>query len=83
MDDNKIYITTADNQEKEMTILFTFDSEEYGKSYVLFYDEESNDDEVFCMSYDEHGNLNQVSDDAEWEMIEEMLEVFNNEQAND
>ncbi len=76
MDSNKLFITTDAGEEKEMTILFTFDSEQYGKSYVLFFDPEEDETEVFCMAYDENGNLFAVEDDAEWDMIEEMLEGF-------
>lgn len=80
MNDDKIFVTTDDGQEKEMTILFTFDAEEYGKQYVLFYDDNSSNDEVFAMSYDDQGNLLPIEDDQEWEMVNEMLEVYNNEQ---
>lgn len=77
MDSNTLYITTDQGEEKEMNILFTFDSEQYGKSYVLFY-QEGQEEEIFCMSYDEDGNLNAVEDEEEWEMIEEVLEVYQN-----
>ena len=35
MDTNTLFVTTEDGQEKQMEILFTFDSDEYGKSYVF------------------------------------------------
>ncbi|MBR0385473.1 MAG: DUF1292 domain-containing protein [Erysipelotrichaceae bacterium] len=82
MDSDTLYITTDQGEEKEMKILFTFDSEQYGKSYVLFYNADD-DAEIFCMSYDEDGNLTAVEDEAEWEMIEEVLEVYQDGQENE
>ena len=76
MDTNKLFVTTDDGQEKEMEILFTFDSDEYGKSYVLFLDPLDREGTVYAMSYDDRGNLNQVETDEEWEMIEEVFEGY-------
>lgn len=83
MDSNIIYITTDDGQEKAMNILFTFDSEEYGKSYVLFYDPEDKDMEVFAMSFDENNNLFAVEDEQEWEMIGEVLRSFDYDEEDE
>lgn len=76
MDTNKLFVTTDDGQEKEMEILFTFDSDEYGKSYVLFFDPQDREGTVFVMSYDDDGNLNQVETEEEWAMIEEVFEGY-------
>ena len=77
MDSKTFFITTDDGQEKQMKILFTFDSDEFGKSYVFFYDPED-EDEIYAMSYDEEGNLNQVEEksEEEWEMLREVFEAF-------
>lgn len=80
MDSKTLYITTDTGEEKEMEILFTFDSEEYGKSYVLFIDPKDEEGTVWAMSYDEEGNLLNVEDDSEWEMIEEVLGAFQDEE---
>ena len=76
MDTNTLFVTTDDGQEKKMEILFTFDSDEYGKSYVLFLDPEDAEGTVYAMSYDEKGNLFQVESSAEWDMIEEVFEGY-------
>ncbi|MBE6115631.1 MAG: DUF1292 domain-containing protein [Erysipelotrichaceae bacterium] len=76
MDTNTLFVTTEDGQEKQMEILFTFDSDEYGKSYVLFYDPADEEGTVYTMSYDDKGNLYQVESEAEWEMINEVFEVY-------
>ncbi len=80
MDSDKLFVTTDDGQEKEMKIYFTFDSEQFGKQYVLFYDPQDQDGTVFAMSYDDDGNLEAVENEEEWAMIEEMFEVFNEEE---
>ena len=76
--DSRLVVIDEDGNEKEMTILFTFDSEDYDKSYVLFYDE-ANDEEIIAASYDDEGNLFQVEDQQEWQMVNEMLEMFSDE----
>lgn len=68
--------TDEDGNEKEYTILFTFPCEETGKSYVLYYDEEDEDGEVFASAYDDSGNLYPVETPQEQEIIEEMFESF-------
>jgi len=80
IDDNKkIVLIDENDQEKEMVILFTFESEDYNKKYVLFY-EEGQEEEVFCASYDDEDNLNSIEDEEEWKMINEVLERFSNEE---
>ena len=69
-------VTDEDGNEKEYTILFTFPCEETGKSYVLYYDEEDEDGEVFASAYDDSGNLYPVETPQEQEIIEEMFESF-------
>ncbi len=82
MDTDTLFVTTDDGQEVEMKIHFTFDSEEYGKSYVLFYDPQDEEGTVYAMSYDEEGNLFQVESEQEWEMIQEVFEGFQDGQEN-
>lgn len=77
--DNKLFVTTEDGQELEMEILFTFDSEEFGKSYVYFFNPEDEEGEVGVMSYDEEGNLENITDEKEWDMIEEVFDTFMDE----
>ena len=81
MDDSErsLIVIDEDGNEKEMIIHFTFESKEYNKNYVLFYDEE-NDEEIFVASYDDEGNLNIVEDEDEWSMVNEMVENYNNEE---
>jgi len=83
-EDNSIIVIDDFGNEKEMQIYFTFDSEDYGKSYVLFYDP-ANEAEIFAAAYDAEGNLFPIEeeDQEEWNMVNEVLEAFNNEEEND
>ena len=88
--ENNITVVDENGNEQLCEVLFTFDSEEFGKSYVLYYPigAEDNDDEeieihasAFMPSEDnEDGELMPIETDAEWDMIEEMLETFLAEQ---
>ncbi len=82
MDSNKLFITTDTGEEKEMEILFTVDMDQFGKSYVLFFDPEDPEATVYAMSYDEDGNLNAVESEEEWEAIEEVLEGYTDGQES-
>ncbi|MBS8265011.1 DUF1292 domain-containing protein [Mesobacillus boroniphilus] len=88
--ENNITVVDENGNEQLCEVLFTFDSDEFGKSYVLYYPvgAEDNDDEeieihasAFSPSEDnEDGELMPIETDAEWDMIEEMLETFLAEQ---
>src|SRR5699024_2425118 len=64
-------------------ILLTFESEEHEKSYVLVHPISTEDEEVevFAFSYTEadgglEGQLNDIETEEEWDMIEEVLGAF-------
>ena len=78
-DSNRMIITDDSGQEHEVEILFTFDDEKHGKSYVLFTDPQDPEGNVFAYSYDEDGNLTEVTDEKEFEMCQEVLGAFQNE----
>lgn len=75
----KQYITliNEDGSETLAEILFTYFSEEFNKNYVVFMPEDG--DGVAAASFTENGNqgsLEQITTDAEWELIEELLEQY-------
>ncbi len=77
MDNEKtLYITLDDGSEAAMEIVFTFDSPDGEKEYVLFRDPKDEEGQVWAMIYDE-GNLYEIETDEEWEMVEEMLALYN------
>ncbi|MBK0347363.1 DUF1292 domain-containing protein [Aerococcaceae bacterium zg-ZJ1578] len=80
------FITIVDEEGNESLyeILFTFESEDFGKSYVLVYPAGAHDDEdveLQAFSYVENesgdaGSLDPIETEAEWDMIEEVLNTF-------
>ncbi|MDX5476269.1 MAG: DUF1292 domain-containing protein [Bacillaceae bacterium] len=92
MEHGEKHITVIDEQGNEQLceILFTFENEEFGKSYVLYYpvgaDEDDADDiEIHASAFipgegDQGGDLMPVETDEEWDMIEEMLNTFMEEE---
>ena len=61
-------------------IVLTFDSDETSKSYVIYKLPGEENDEVFASSYKEGntegGDLLPIETDEEWDMIEEVLNTF-------
>ena len=43
LDSNSLYVYDEDGNEKKMTILFTFDSDETGCQYVVFQDPDNDE----------------------------------------
>lgn len=77
MNEEKIVIITEDGSEKEFNILFSFSLEEFGKDYVAYFGE--GEEELYVSSYiqeDEGGKLDQITDENEWDRIEEVIEAF-------
>ena len=85
-DHNHEYITILDEEGNESLyeILFTFESEDFNKSYVLVYPAgtvEDEDVELQAFSYieTEEGNagaLQPIETEEEWDMVEEVLNTF-------
>ncbi|MGL4382520.1 MAG: DUF1292 domain-containing protein, partial [Bacilli bacterium] len=72
-----IYIVDEDGIELKYEILFTFESEEFNKKYVIYFDGETNEDEVEVLfsSYDDN-SLYAVTNSQEIDMIEEIFNTF-------
>ena len=79
LDTNTLYIKDENGKEVAMDILFTFESDETNKKYVVFEDPNDELGEVFAYSYDEEGNLSAIETAEEWEMVEEVLGAFSEE----
>lgn len=81
--DDKILITKEDGSEVELTILLTFENKELGYSYVLYYDENDENGEVMPFRYDEKTHeLSELETEEEWELAEEVLQSFLEEEEN-
>ena len=81
LETNTMFVTDESGNEKEMEILFTFEDEEKGRKYVVFADPEDEGDEVFASAYDDEGNLMPVETDEEWQMIEEVIGAFQEDEG--
>ena len=83
-DHDHITIIDEEGNEELYEILFTFDSDDFEKSYVLVYPagtSEGEEVELSAFSYTENdggleGTLSAIDSDEEWEMIEEVLNTF-------
>lgn len=75
-DVNVMTITDENGQEKEVEILLTFEDEKNQRKYVLFTDPNVDDGNVYAYRYDEDGNMNEIVDTKEWEMCQEVLGAF-------
>lgn len=79
-------IINDEGLEIECEILFTFNSKEYLKDYVVYtpiddkYVDEEGYSQICVYSYIENGDgeggLQPIEDDAEWEMIEEIIDSY-------
>ncbi|MCA1031853.1 DUF1292 domain-containing protein [Bacillus timonensis] len=84
--EKQITVIDEDGNEQLCEVLFTFESEEFGKSYVLYYpvgaeNDDEEDIEIHASSFssneeDAEGELQPIETDEEWDMIEEMLNTF-------
>ena len=80
-------ITDRDGKVVEYEILFTFDSEETGKSYIVFTDNTLDDAGsivTYAAVYDKDGEVLELQDietDEEWNLIENLLASI--EEANE
>ena len=93
MENGEKNITVVDENGNEQLceILFTFDSEKFNKSYVLYYPISDNEDEeieIHASSFvpsenNEDGELSPIETDEEWDMIEEMLNTFLDEEGEE
>ncbi|MBS4176248.1 DUF1292 domain-containing protein [Bacillus sp. FJAT-49731] len=95
MENGEKHITVVDENGNEQLyeVLFTFDSDEFEKSYVLYFpvgaDEDENEEiEIHASAYiqneeGEEGSLQPIETDEEWDMIEEMLNTFLDEEEEE
>ncbi len=86
MEDKTLRVVDEQGNEKDFEIVLTFKSDQTNKSYVI-YKEPGDSDEVFAASYDEKetdgGDLRPIEDEEEWDMIEEVLNTFLQEEEEE
>ena len=85
------YFATDENGEKvKYTVLFSFDNPETNLSYVVYTDENVDEDgstRAYAASYVMDGEdmeLSPIETEEEWSVIEELLnELYDSEEDND
>ena len=88
---NQLILVDDEGNEVLCNILFTFDSDEFGKSYVLFSpvsteEDENGEVEVAAASYipQEDGTVGElipIETDEEWELVESVLAQFDEDEC--
>ena len=92
-DERHITVIDEDGNEQLYEVLFTYESKEFGKSYVFYYpvgaeyeDDEETDIHVCSYIPGEDGNegqLQSIETKEEWDMIEEVWDKFCTEQEEE
>ena len=78
-------VINEDGVETECDILFTFESEETGKSYIVYTDntfDENGNTRVYASTYEPdegYGKLLPIETEKEWKIIETVLETLQEE----
>ena len=84
-DKNTIKLTNDKGEEVVCDILFTFDSEETNKSYIVYTDNSKDENgkvRVFASIYnpgDAKTKLEDIKTEKEWKIIETILETLQEE----
>ncbi len=89
-EEKMITLVDADGNETLYEILFTFESEDYGKAYTLLIPAGSEPEEqvdvlAFSFNPDEDGQakdaeLYDIESEEEWDMVEGVLDAFLNDE---
>ena len=85
MENNTFKVINNEGKEITCDILFTFDSEETKKSYIVYTDnskDEAGNVRVFASIYqmnENGGELLPIKTDKEWKVIETILETIQEE----
>ena len=85
MENNTFKVINEEGREIVCDILFTFDSEETNKSYIVYTDnskDEAGNIQVFASIYDpkqESPRLEPIETEQEWKIIETILNTLQEE----
>ena len=85
MDKNTFKVINDEGQEVVCHILFTFDSEETGKSYIVYTDDSKDAEgnvQVYASIFnpnDPNTKLEPIETEKEWKVIETILETLQEE----
>lgn len=80
MEEKTFTVIDEEGNEVLYEVVLTFKSDETSKSYVIYKLPGEEEEEVFAAIYDEDakdgGNLIQIESEEEWDMVEEVLNTF-------
>lgn len=85
MENDKLKVITEEGEEIEIDVLFTFDSEETGKSYIAYTDNTKDiygNVQVFASIYsqtDEKITLEPIETKQEWDAVDAVLTSLHDE----
>lgn len=85
----KIIVKNENGNEIECDVLFTFDSEDTKKSYIVYTDntkDELGNIKVYANTFDdenESGELGAIETDEEWATIEQIFASINNKKEGE
>lgn len=88
MKENTFKMMTEDGQEITCNVLFTFDSDETGKSYIAYTDntyEEDGSIKAYAAVYhpeDLNKGFEPIETEKEWKVVETILETIQEEVRN-
>ena len=80
-ENNKIIFVDDKGQQTELTILFTYKSEERNREYVIFY-AESNPDELIAGYLDENNEILDIEENEEYDELDKVIESYFEDQEN-
>lgn len=90
MDDKMFTVIDEDGNELLCEILFTFHSDDHNKDYVVYTIPGQSDEEetevsaaIYTETADGEGDLLPIETDEEWELVEQVLEDFADEENDD
>ena len=83
--DNYFIVTDKDGKNVKYEILFTFESEDTNKKYIVYTDNEQDKDgmiKTYASIYEEDGKelkLSPITDDKEWNLVEKLIDQATDE----
>ncbi|MGI6329363.1 MAG: DUF1292 domain-containing protein [Bacilli bacterium] len=86
--ENLFTVVDEEGKEVECEVLFTFESDETGKNYMIYTDntlDEEGNTKVFASIFnpeEEISNLEPIETEKEWKIIENILESLQEKEDN-
>lgn len=78
--DNKVVFIDDQGNQTVLEIYFTWKNEETNKNYVFFFDDTTGD--LLAGVIEDDGTISDVETDEEYDLLDEVLENFENEQSS-